>query len=258
MPNFQYNKSLKYTDYDTIYEQCSGPGGLQLAEFMAEKMGIEPGKKMLDIGSNRGYQTCFLVKEYGVFAVGIDPWDDRTEGNPMVDHLQKNSVEWGVENSVLGIKIGVPETNFAPDSFDYAYSTTALEMVRVSQGIEGYEKCLKEIYRVLKPGGIFGMGEPMHLEVEIPPDLEPYVSQDEYSWKECFRSLSETKEQVTASGFEIMEAEYAPDARQWWMSYSKHDPFCKKDPKGDPKTLEVDNGRWVSFGYIICKKPVDS
>lgn len=256
MPEHQYQKSGKYTDYDTIYEQCSGPGGLQLAEFMAEKMGLTPGGKLLDVGSNRGYQTCFLAKEYGVFCIGIDPWDDREQGNPMVEHLRDNARAWDVDNAVLGIKIGVPDTPFASGSFDFVYSTTALEMVRVSQGIEGYEKCLGEILRLLKPGGIFGLGEPMHLDVAIPPDLEPYVSQDEYSWKECFRSLKETTERVRAAGFEILESEYAPDAWDWWMTYAAHDPFCKRNPEEDPKTLEIDGGRWTSFGYIIGKKPV--
>ncbi|MBN2733260.1 MAG: class I SAM-dependent methyltransferase [Methanomicrobiaceae archaeon] len=254
MTNFQYKKSTKYTDYDTIYEQCSGPGGLQLAEFMAEKMGLLPGKKLLDVGSNRGWQTCFMAKEYGVFAVGIDPWDDRMEGNPMVEHMRKNSRLWGVEDLILGIKVGVPDTNFASESFDYVYSTTALEMVRVSQGIEGYLEALKEIYRVLKPGGIFGLGEPMHLDVPVPSDLEPYISQDEYSWKECFRSLSETTKLIREAGFEIIEDGYAPDAWQWWTDFAKHDPFCKQDSDDDPKTLEVDGGRWTSFGYVIARK----
>ncbi|MGB2799717.1 MAG: methyltransferase domain-containing protein [Dehalococcoidia bacterium] len=256
MSEFQYSKSRKYTDYDTIFEQCSGPGGLQLAEFMAEKMRLVPGTKLLDVGSNRGYQTCFLAREYGVFAVGIDPWGDRMDGYPIIEHLRKNAEKWSVEDSVLAIKVGVPETNFACDSFDYVYSTTALEMVRVAQGIEGYSKCLKEIYRVLNPGGIFGLGEPMHLDVELPSDLEPYVSQEEYPWKECFRSLRETTGLVRSAGFEIIEAEYAPDARQWWIAYAMHDPFCKEDPEGDPKTLEIDGGRWTSFGYIISKKPI--
>ncbi len=254
MAAFQYRTSNKYTDYDTIYANTSGPGGLELAEFMARKMGLAAGKKLLDVGANRGYQTVFLAKEYGVFCVGIDPWDDRTDGKPMVDHLQENARRWQVEDSVLGIKTGVPETRFAARSFDYVYSTTALEMVRVSLGIEGYLASLKEIYRVLKPGGTFGLGEPMHLGISIPPDLEPYVSQSEYPWKECFRSLDETSELIRSAGFDIIEAGYAPDSWRWWMAYARHDPFCKENPDEDPKTLEVDGGRWTSFGYIICRK----
>jgi cyclopropane fatty-acyl-phospholipid synthase-like methyltransferase len=254
MPELRYSKSAAYTDYGTIYAQCSGPGGLQLAEFMAEKMGIEAGKKLLDVGCNRGYQTCFLAKEYGVFIVAIDPWDDREQGNPMVEHLRDNAKRWEVEDSVVGIKIGVPETHFASESFDYVYSTTALEMVRVSQGPDAYLECVKEIYRVLKPGAIFGLGEPMHLDVEIPADLEPYVSQKECAWKECFRTIRETTEEVKAAGFDICEAEHAPDAWDWWTAYATHDPFCKDKPEEDPKTLGVDGGRWTSFGYVIARK----
>jgi hypothetical protein len=33
-----YTKAIKYSDLETIYAQCGGPGGLKLAEFMAEKM----------------------------------------------------------------------------------------------------------------------------------------------------------------------------------------------------------------------------
>ena len=254
MSRFQYPKSDKYTNYDEIYTQCSGPRGLQFSVFMGDKMNIAPGKKLLDVGCNRGYQTCFLAKEYNVFAIGIDPWDDRMQANPMVEHLQENASKWGVENHVLGIKIGVPDTNISSNSFDYVYATTALEMVRVSQGVEGYIKAIKEIHRLLKPGGIFGLGEPMHLDTKIPEDLEPYVSQGEYPWKECFRNLKETVELVSSAGFTITEADYAPAARQWWMDFANHDPFSKNDPEGDMKTLVVDDGRWVSFGYIISTK----
>ena len=255
MSHITYTKSRKYGDFEKIYTECSGPGGLELAEFMAEKMRLEPGKKLLDIGCNRGYQTCFLAKEYKVFAVGIDPWNDRMQEDPMIEHLWMNALAWRVEDSVLGIRAGVPETNFSSGSFDYLYSTTALEMVRISLGSEGYEKSLEEIARILRRGGIFGLGVPMRLEREIPPDLEPYISKGEYSWKKCFRSLSEILASVQTAGFEIIEAEYAPDARRWWMEFAAYDPFCRRNPEEDPKTLEVDNGRWASFGYIIARKP---
>jgi len=130
-----------------------------------------------------------------------------------------------------------------------------LEMVRGLEGPEGYRECLREILRVLRPDGVFGLGEPMHLDVELPADLEPYVSQDEFPWKECFRDLQSTVADVEEAGFEILEAGYAPDAWSWWMEFAQHDPFCIEEPEDDPQTLRVDNGRWTSFGYIIAKKP---
>jgi hypothetical protein len=36
-----YPKATKYSDLETIYAQCGGPGGPKLAEFMAEKMQLQ-------------------------------------------------------------------------------------------------------------------------------------------------------------------------------------------------------------------------
>lgn len=256
MPDFVYKKSKKYDDLDLIYSQCSGPGGLKLAEFIAEKMKIKSGSLLLDVGTNLGYQTCFLAKEYEINIVGIDPWKDRKDKRPMVEHVMENAAKWGLEDSIVAIQVGVPDTKFTSCSFDYVYSTTALEMIRGFDGEQKYLDSLKEIYRLLKPGGIFGLGEPMHLDVEIPDDLEPYVTQGECSWADAFVTISETADAVKEAGFQIIEADYAPDAWSWWMEYVKHDPGCKEDPDDDPKTLQIDNGRWTSFGYVIAQKPI--
>ncbi len=254
----KYPLAAKYNDLHKIYAECSGPGGLELAEFMMQKMGTTPGTKILDVGTAHGYQTCFIAKEFDVTVVGIDPMTSFRDDLPQIEHLEKNAQEWGVQNKVIGIKVGVPDTKLASNSFDAVYSTTALEMLRGFYGVENYIECLKEIYRVLKPNGIFGLGEPMHNDVEIPKELDPVISKskDCVPWKDAFESLQTTENFIRTAGFDIIESGYAPDADYWWQQFINYEPECIKDPEHeDVKAINIDKGRWVSFGYVICKKP---
>lgn len=244
-----HQKSSKYSDLQTIYRECSGPGGLRLAEFMAEKMHIEKGAKLIDIGFNRGYQTCFLAKEYGAHIVAIDPWDDLDSGLPHVDYLMKNAADFGVLESVLGVKSGVPESLMPSGYFDYAYSTTTLEMVRGFSGMDMYIASLREIHRILKKGGVFGLGEPMHFDVPVPVDLAVHVTNNK--WEECFATIEDTKQAVTDAGFSVLEAGYCRDADEWWEEFASNEPFCDPD---DVAVIQKNAGRWLSFGYVIAKK----
>jgi cyclopropane fatty-acyl-phospholipid synthase-like methyltransferase len=254
-----YSKSDKYFDLIIIYSECSGPGGLQLAEFLADKMNLSRGARLLDIGIERGFQTCFLAREYGVQVIGIDPDDDRSDGIPHVEHLQRNARNWGVEDQVIGLKLGVPETHFSSNTFDFVYSTTTLEMMRGIFGMDLYRQCLAEIYRILRPGGIFGLGEPMHLDVPIPADLAPIYTKGggvgPEGWSACFATVDETAAICREVGFEVIEAGNAPDAWHWWYEFSRYDPHCKADPAGEAKIIQQDGGRWLSYGYVIAQKP---
>lgn len=250
-----YRRASRYPDLASVYAQCSGPGGLKLAEFMAEKMQLAPGQRLLDVGTNRGLQTCFLAKEYHVQVVGIDPWYDRVEGKTHIELLLKNAHEWQVTGQVWGVRSGVPATGLAGESFERIYSATTLEMVRGLNGRPAYLESLKEIWRLLTAGGIFGLAEPMHLPVAIPDDVAALVKRGPRGWADFFVTLDETAADCRAAGFEILEAAYAPDARLWWQEFARYDPFCRQDPDGDPLTIEVDAGRWLSFGYVIARKP---
>jgi ubiquinone/menaquinone biosynthesis C-methylase UbiE len=246
MTNVIYPKSTKYKNLYKIYKGVSGPGGLKLAEFIADKMNIIPDHKFLDIGTSKGYQTCFLSKEYGLNIIGIDPW------NGAVNDLMINAKEWQIDSNIIGIKLGLPNTLFADNTFDRIYCTTTLEMIRGVKGDDGYRECLSEIYRILKPKGIFGMGEPMHKDVEIPPEILLYITKGDMPapWIDCFTTLNNTVNAFKSVGFNILEANYAPDAQLWWQEYAIYDP----DPGDDAIVIKKDNNRWLSFGYIISKK----
>ena len=257
----RYPKSDKYSNnLGIIYAECSGPGGLQLTEFMAEKMSLRPNARLLDIGIERGYQTCFLAREYGVRAIGLDPEDDRSDGIPHIEHLMRNARIWDVEDQVIGLKLGVPDTHLSANTFDFVHSTTTLEMVRGLFGEDFYRQCLSEIFRVLRPGGIFGLGEPMHFNVPIPPDLALIYNQGKGAgpegWAKCFATVEETSEACRASGFEILEADNAPDGWLWWEEFSRNDPFCRANPDGEARIIEQDGGRWLTYGYVIARKPM--
>ena len=249
------SKALKYPDLEMVYRQCSGPGGLKLAEFLADKLDLQSGQVLLDVGFNRGYQTCFLAKEYPVFVVGIDPWPDRSDGRPHVEHLMDNARAWGVERQVLGVQVGLPDTHFADASFDAIYTTTTMEMIRGMQGEAMYRTCLGELFRLLRPGGRLALGEPMHFDVPVPEDLAPIMPPGDPSWEDCFTTIDRSVESVRSQGFEILEADYAPDAHPWWLEYAQYDPGCRADPEGEPRAIAVDGGRWLSFGYVIARKP---
>ena len=73
--------------------------------------------------------------------------------------------------------------------------------------------------------------------------------------KDAFKLLANTEEYLRTAGFDIIESGYAEDAYSWWKEYTKYDPDCIKNPKHeDIQAIQVDDGRWVSFGYAICQK----
>ena len=124
-----YIKSSKYDCYEPIKNNCAGPGGLQLAESIAEKMNLQPNRKLIDIGFYRGYQTCFLAKEYGADIVAIDPGGEMLGLPYGIEPLMENARKFGVDNKILGIKTAVPQTLLPDNYFDYAYTTDCLQSV---------------------------------------------------------------------------------------------------------------------------------
>jgi SAM-dependent methyltransferase len=251
----QYPKADKYPDLYMVYKDCCGPGGLKAAEFLCDKIQLAPGTRMMDIGMNRGLQTCFMAREYDVNIVSIDP------GRKSVAALCENAKKWNVEDKILAIELGMPGTKFADESFPVVYSATTFEMFRCDHfSPEMYCDSLREVLRILKPGGYFLCGEPMHRDVPIPEDLAPTYTQGigagPEGWEKCFATAQETADAVTSVGFEVLEYGEAPDGYLWWWEFAEYDNYFVDDPENaEANIIRQDRGRWLTYGYVIARKP---
>ena len=242
-----YLKSKNYAHYFRDTYNIGGPGGLHVAEFLAEKMQLEVGKKLIDIGFCQGFQTYFLAKEYGVDIVGIDPGGELAGIPYGIEPLMENARKLGVENKIIGIKTSVPDTLLPCSYFDYAYTTNCLEMIRGSKGSDGYLAALKEIYRILKKGGILGIAEPMCMDVPMPQEIAEACNK--YGFGKCFATIEETKKAVIEAGFQVIEYGYCDESHRWWQ-----DSVAKLDIDDDyRKDIELINAsHCLSFGYVVA------
>lgn len=111
------------------------PGGFSLTDQAVKSCDFFPGARVLDVGSGRGATVERLVSLYQLQAIGIDPSEVLLE-------IGKK------RNPDLNLIQGKGEDLPFPDEYmDGVFAECALSV------IEDMDLALKEIFRVLKPGG---------------------------------------------------------------------------------------------------------
>lgn len=96
-------------------------------------------KKLLVVGCGSGLEAAILAQRLGAEVFGIDLEDD----------FDRQALEFAELQTGDAMNL-----SFADETFDFVFSYHALEH------IENPGKALREIYRVLKPGGGFWIGTP--------------------------------------------------------------------------------------------------
>ena len=104
----------------------------------------------------------------------------------------ENTLPTTLDPNLRFIAAAVNQNNWYPDSEllidSPLYANTTEDYVGYG-GEAKYRYCLWEVKRVLRPGGLFGYGDPMHLDVPIPEDLSPLIPVE---WLHCFVTLDAT------------------------------------------------------------------
>lgn len=115
--------------------------------YLAYQMGIKENMKVLDVGCGVGGPAREIVKFTGANVVGLNNNDYQIERGTR--YAQRD----GVDDKLSFVKGDFMQMSFPDDTFDAVY---AIEATVHAPSLEGI---YSEIFRVLKPGGTFGVYE---------------------------------------------------------------------------------------------------
>ncbi len=143
----------QFTVFD-IWEQLGVTehmGGIAAMRRLLEICRIAPGQRVLDIGCGTGYTACFLAKTYQVDVTAADI-------SPRVLTWAKKRIRAeGVSDKVTLLEADAHKLPFSENTFDAVIAESVLVFC-------DQKSVASEVYRVLKPGGVFGDNELTYLK----------------------------------------------------------------------------------------------
>lgn len=164
-------------------------GGRQATQGFLDQMAISTDDHVIDVGCGIGGSSRFTAKFYGCQVTGIDLTKEYVDtGNVLCAWL-------GLSGQVKLVQGDALEINAPDATFDKAF------MLHVGMNIANKVALAKEINRVLKPGGVFGIYDIMQMSNEPIIFPVPWASVAEAS---TLASLDDYKKIFTSAEFELL------------------------------------------------------
>ncbi|RKF74081.1 Sterol 24-C-methyltransferase [Golovinomyces cichoracearum] len=178
--------------------------------YLAAKIGISDGDKVLDVGCGVGGPAREIAKFTGAHITGLNNNDYQ------IERAKKYSNKEGLSHQLKFVKGDFMQMSFPDNSFDHVYA------IEATVHAPSLELVYTEIFRVLKPGGIFGVYEWLmtdkydnnnqrHREIRLGIEVGNGISN--------MVKISEGVAAIKAAGFELMLHEdlaERPDATPWY------------------------------------------
>ncbi len=129
----------------------SRTGKLDLREKLIDSLDLKGEEKVLDAGCGRGLMTIAAAKRLKTGkATGVDVWDAGVLSGNSSDAAKANAKVEGVADKVRFETGDIRKLVCPEKSYDVAVSALAIHNIGDE---EGRGKAVKEMWRVLKPGG---------------------------------------------------------------------------------------------------------
>lgn len=148
---------LYKSDTESIFDASR-----RTVEKMAERLeGFPAGSKVIDIGAGYGGSARFLAREKGYHVTALNLSKVQNERDRQMNKEQ------GLDSMIDVVDGNFEELPFEDNSFEIAWSQDAI------LHSADREKVFREVDRVLKPGGIFVLTDPMMRDDANREDLQP-------------------------------------------------------------------------------------
>ena len=171
---------------------------------------LQAGETVLDLGCGEGRHVILAYLEGDVISIGVDLSleDLRTTRNKAQAFLQPGNAHKSFGLSAANA-LQLP---FADNTFDKVMCSEVLEH------IPDYQRALKEIERVLKPGGLFCASVPRHWPEKICWLFSEAYHQVEGGHLRIFKA-GELKQQIETLGFHAFHQHWAHALHSpfWWL-----------------------------------------
>ncbi|ORY67505.1 sterol 24-C-methyltransferase [Pseudomassariella vexata] len=199
----------RYSHGETFYQAIA-----RHEHYLAHQIGIKEGMKVLDVGCGVGGPAREIAKFTGCHVTGLNNNDYQIERATL--YAKKE----GLSKQLAFVKGDFMQMDFPDNSFDAVYAIEATVHAPKLSGV------YSEIFRVLKPGGIFGVYEWLmtdeydndnlhHREIRLGIELGDGISN--------MVRVSEGLEAMKIAGFEMLHHEDLadrPDPFPWYWPLS--------------------------------------
>ncbi|KAK4247020.1 hypothetical protein C7999DRAFT_41636 [Corynascus novoguineensis] len=166
--------------------------------YLAMKIGIQAGMKVLDVGCGVGGPAREIAKFTDAHITGLNNNDYQ------IERATRYAAKEGLSNQLKFVKGDFMQMSFPDESFDAVY---AIEATVHAPKLEGV---YSEIYRVLKPGGVFGVYEWLMTDNYDNNNLEHRdirLAIEEGNGISNMVTISEGLDAIKAAGFELLHHE---------------------------------------------------
>ncbi len=205
------------------------PGGTDEIDEIVSNTNLI-GKSVLDIGCGCGGAAFHLIKKHGAkFVEGIDP-------EPLVIKTAEQLAKKNHLSEYTKFKCtDAGPFQYSPETFDVVFSK------EVFLHIPDKEELLKDIHRILKPGGIIVVSDWMRSDENTPSkQMKDYIDAEGLDMLMC--SLKKYEELLKLTKFTDIEIR---DRNEWYLKKAKKEindiegPLYKKivDVLGEEETI---------------------